>query len=68
LSAGTLGLYCRRVLRCQECGCISVDRAMGWLAGIARDPDAETAEPGVAIYCPVCAAREELAPGIATYT
>jgi hypothetical protein len=56
------------VLRCQERGCISVDRAMGWLACIARDPDAEAAETGVAIYCPVCAAREELAPGIATYT
>ena len=57
------------MLRCEECGCASADRARGWLACIARDPDDLEGEAGVAVYCPACAAREQLAPPeLASYT
>jgi hypothetical protein len=47
---------------------VSCDRAQGWLACIARDPDDVVGEPALAIYCPACAAREELAPEVASFT
>ena len=56
------------MLRCEECGCVSTDRALGWLACIARDPDDLEGQAGVAVYCPACAAREQLAPALASYT
>jgi hypothetical protein len=60
------------LLQCEECGCISRDRARAWLACLVReleDVDEVAVEaPALAVYCPVCAAREELAPERASYT
>jgi hypothetical protein len=47
----------RTLLRCEECLCVSKDKAQGWLSYIAFDPDDEQGEPLVVFYCPVCAAR-----------
>ena len=44
------------VLRCAECGCVSVDGA-GWVGKSAFAAD-EDAAPSTAMYCPPCAAAE----------
>ncbi len=54
-------------LRCVECDCVSAT-APGWVAVIAEDPD-EPDPPGVATYCPPCAARLlEYSPRGGVYT
>ena len=44
------------VLRCEACGCVSVDGS-GWVGKTAFDPD-EDAAPSAVVYCPPCAATE----------
>ena len=39
------------VLRCEECGVVSIDAAVGWRAYLTVDDE-------VAVYCPDCAAVE----------
>ena len=48
------------MLYCVECGCCSGELGEGWAAFTwdAPDPDQGDTYPTVAIYCPVCAARE----------
>jgi hypothetical protein len=46
-----------RVLYCGECGCCAGALPRGWAAFLSEDPDGID-EPGIAVYCPVCAARE----------
>jgi len=46
------------VLYCSECGCCSGELPKGWVAYRCDDPDKDNAEPGVAVYCPPCAAAE----------
>jgi hypothetical protein len=49
--------YHRRVLRCDECGCVSDELGRSWVAFTGEDPDG--IEPtSIAIMCPACAARE----------
>jgi len=45
------------VLVCVECGRVSGDAATGWRAYREDLPD-ENDPPSVAIFCPICAARE----------
>jgi len=45
------------VLVCEECGCSSDERAVGWTAFLGEDPDG--LEPScVGVFCPVCAERD----------
>jgi hypothetical protein len=49
------------VLYCIECGCCSGELGKGWVAFRCDDPDPDEPDDGrpmIAIYCPVCAARE----------
>ncbi len=45
------------MLRCEECGAVATDAAVGWRAYRVFDPEEDDA-PEVVIYCPVCAAHE----------
>jgi hypothetical protein len=45
------------MLVCLECGCSSDERAKGWTAFLAEDPDGEES-PFIGVFCPVCAASE----------
>ena len=47
----------RSVLLCVECGGVADDEAGGWRAYREDLPD-ENDPPSVAIFCPICAARE----------
>jgi hypothetical protein len=55
------------LLRCEECRCVSTDKARGWLGYTAPDSDDEGGVI-VVFYCPVCAARENFAPVPKSYT
>ena len=48
------------MLYCIECGCCSGELGKGWVAFRCDEPDPDEgdAEPGVAVYCPPCAAAE----------
>jgi hypothetical protein len=55
------------VLRCTECDCVS-EEAPGWVALIIDEPDG-LSPPGIASYCPPCAARVlEYMPRAGIYT
>jgi len=55
------------VLCCTECDCVS-RTGPGWIAVIVDDPE-DSAPPGVATYCPPCAARVlEYLPRAGVYT
>jgi hypothetical protein len=45
------------VLYCVECGCCSGELAKGWTAFRRDDPNGAE-PPGMAFYCPPCAAGE----------
>lgn len=45
------------MLVCVECGCVSDSEADGWRA-YREDLPREDDPPSVAIFCPMCAARE----------
>jgi hypothetical protein len=45
------------VLVCVECGHVAEDEASGWRAYREDVPD-EGDTPALAVFCPVCAARE----------
>ena len=45
------------MLRCDECDACSDERATGWRALLAQDPD-EGSQPFVVLMCPRCYARE----------
>jgi hypothetical protein len=45
-----------RLLRCDQCGKISDDRACGWQARLVMV--GRTVGPEVAVYCPACAERQ----------
>jgi hypothetical protein len=47
----------RGVLVCVECGCVSDEEASGWRA-YREDVPGEDEPASVAIFCPICAARE----------
>jgi hypothetical protein len=56
------------LLVCVECGCVSGELGRGWTALLTQDPDDPLDPPGIAVYCPPCAATEfghraELAEG-----
>jgi hypothetical protein len=55
------------VLSCTECECVS-RTGPGWVAVIVDDPD-DPGPPGIATYCPPCAARVlEYLPRAGVYT
>jgi hypothetical protein len=46
------------LLQCIECGCVNGELGRGWAAYHTQDPDDPDDPPGIAVYCPPCAASE----------
>jgi hypothetical protein len=52
------GRQYRPVFRCEECGDTSREFSAGWSAFYVGDPDSETDERVLLIYCAACLTRE----------
>jgi hypothetical protein len=58
LSSGGPGRQYRPVFLCEECGASSEQFSAGWSAFYVSDPDRETDERVLLIYCASCLTRE----------